>query len=663
MQKEKPSINLMSESDNVSVSSFQSRSIKTLRGAKIPPAPAIDLSNNRLTSLKGLESPEIIKLLQLAHNEITTIEEDPFKRCSVLSYLDLSYNKIDKIQNLFFIPHLHSLNLSNNKIKRLENLEGCVSLRQLNVSDNSIRSIYLRSPLPKLVSLDLSGNNIDKLNGIAYFTGLSTLILDRCKLTNPTEIRSLYNLRTISLANNRISDFPPFYMALLSYVDLSHNSIKSLSPFTNFQSLVTLDISDNPIDDSGLLCDGAFSQMKEFRANRTNISKLSPLSSIAPNLVAVSVTFSKLNNMNDISNFVSNEKSLKYLDIRGNPINIECYPDITPNISEEDLKEYESEDIYNRAFQNQLDLRSDYRRTVLAAAAGQIAWLDGIKIPGKQSEDVVPPSKMNFLDQDDIEEIPSGCETPIRPKLQSETASVQCNLSEDEYNDSGYPEEEDNYSSEPVPRPPLNQVRRNLPHFEGDHPVYEQSENNGFQFDSASLLDSEDSGPYEIDHQKMGLEKTHNGVYGPMVEAVSDDGWEDDMRYSAATDAESDFGYTKFQPKPKNGKKPVMRNPVFDSNQSDIKVGKQGCSFWVPMSQPDPRSIPPRVKYGEPPKSKEQRYPPFRKAVPRKAVDNGHYPFNQRSDRRLPWEQKTTPSYASSKTKTGKTSKVQKKAK
>ena len=100
----------------------------------------------------------------------------------------------------------------------------------------------------------------------------------------------------------------------------------------------------------------------------------------------------------------------------------------------------------------------------------------------------------------------------------------------------------------------------------------------------------------------------------------------------------------------------------FDGNQKDIKVGKQGCSFWVPISQPDPRSIPPKVNFQEPPKTNQQRYPPFRKTQPRKSLDNGHYPFNQRGERKLPWEQNNTPSYAA-KPKGPKTTKGTKKAK
>ena len=654
MQKEKPSISLVSESDTVS--SFQSRGIRTLRNAKIPSAPAIDLSNNRLSSLQGLNSPEMIKLLQVAHNEITTIEEDPFKKLAVLSYLDLSFNKIEKIQNLFFVSHLHSLNLSNNNIKRLENLEGCDSLRQLNVSDNKITSIYLRSPLTRLVSLDMSGNPLQNLRSISYFTSLSTLIIDRCKLTNPTEIRSLLNLRTFSATKNQITNFPPIFMALLSYADFSFNKLTSLSSFTAFQNLVTLDVSGNPIDDSGLLCDGVFPQMKEFRANSTQISKLSPLASIAPNLVAVSITFSKLNVLDDISNFVANEKSLKYLDIRGNPINIDFYPDINPEIPSDELQEYESEEIYNQAYQNNLDIRTDYRHAVLSAAIGKIAWLDGIRIPGKVSEDVVPPSKMNFLDQNDIEEIPSGCETPVRPEILSERVkqSEQYSMNsddDDQYNESyECDDEEDSEDDEYIPPPQPR--RKRMPHFEGDHPVYESSQNEFEELNSASLIDSEDSGPYEVDHQKQGLVKTANGIYGFVDEPSSD--YEDNTRYCAETDAESDFGYTKFTPK--SLKKSSAKVPVFDGAQKDIKIGKQGCSFWVPMPQADPRSIPPRISHPKPPQPKEQRYPPFKKPTPQKksSGETGHYPFNLKTERKLPWEKNTTPSYAVKKTKSVK---------
>lgn len=654
MRAAKPSVSLLSESD--AVSSFQSRGIRTLKGTKIPSAPALDLSNNQLESLQGLPSPQIIKLLQLSHNNISTIEEDPFKDCTSLTYLDLSYNKIAKMERLFYISQLHSLNLSGNQIEVIENLEGCVSLKQLNLSNNKLRSIYIRSPIPRLVSLDLSGNQFRTLHGMAVFSGLSTLIMDRCQLNNLTGIRSLLNLRSLSATSNKITDFPAFYMALLTYVDLSNNQLTSLNPLTGFQSLVTLDVSANLLDDKSLIIDGFFPQLKEFRANYTKISKISPLATVAPNLVAVSLTFCKLNSMDDITNFVANVKSLKYMDIRGNPVNLNYYPDITEQSSGKDLPEYDSEDGYNAAFGDSADIRSEYRKSILSAAAGEIAWLDGIRCPGKNEEDAVPPSRINFLDENDVQEPPSEYPVPIRPVIEAPSQySIDGEEEENDINNYSYEDDnlpcKDDDNNLPDRNSPISPNRKNLPKFEGEFPIYNQPA--AKLETSPSMLDScDDSGPYEVDHQREGIEQTAPGIFGFIPDNISDSSdFDDDRRYVAATDAESEFAYERFVPRKRSQRR--SQEPLFTSvpnyaarTGQDMEYKKGGCQFWVPVQNNHDNDVRRTVKYPSPPKPNGYRYPPFRNSPQPRPLPQGSYPFNQKTERRLPWDQEESPSYA-----------------
>ncbi|EAY05657.1 Leucine Rich Repeat family protein [Trichomonas vaginalis G3] len=664
MRKAKPSVSLLSESD--AVSSFQSRGIKTLKGAKIPAAPALDLSNNQLASLQGLPSPQIIKLLQLSHNNISTIEEDPFKYCTSLTYLDLSYNNISKMERLFYIANLHSLNLSENQIEVIENLEGCVSLKQLNLSNNKIRFIYIRSPIPRLVSLDISGNQFRSLHGMGVFSGLSTLIMDRGILTNLNGIRSLLNLRSLSAVHNKITDFPPFYMALLTYVDLSYNNLISLTPLTGFQSLVTLDISFNPFDDKSLIIDAFFPQLKEFRANSTKISKLSPLATVAPNLVAVSLTYCKLNSMDDILNFVANVKTLKYLDIRGNPVNSNLYQDIPPILQDDmELPEYESEEIYNKQF-GANSARKEYRDRIISSATGEIAWLDGVRCPGK-NDDAVPPSRMNFMDENDIQEPQSELPVPVRPVLESAQYSTDSepDRNDNSISESNYDNPIDDFEQldkvpnindeEIIESPPrkIKKVKRKIPsekspkhqQFEAEFPVYDQ-EANGYGT-SPSMLDScEDSGPYEVDHQKAGIEQTAPGLFGFVADEKSDSSeFEEDRKYVAATDAESEFAYEKYVPKKRINHKEAPNYQ--DRLMENTEYKKGGMQFWVPVRNSENSGIRKSTSpKNSPPKPNGQRYPPFRNLPYQKPLPQGTYPFNLKEERRLPWDKTETPSYA-----------------
>lgn len=415
MISDKPSVNIFDINTEYK-SSYTGRNIRFLKDIKITPAPTLDISNNKLISLRDIPEPQIIKILSAANNELAVIEEDPLRYLTILAFLDLSFNHIKKIENVFFLPRLHSLNLAENEIEVIENLEGAVCLRQLNLSNNNIHSIFVRSPLPKLVSLDLSGNQLRLLHGISSFPCLSTLLVNNCKLSNLSGLKYLLNLRTLCASCNTIGDFPAFFLPLLTYIDLSYNNITTLEPFTKFNELVSIDVSGNPIENVGLQIDGVFPDLKEFRANFTDISCISPIISIAPNIVVLSITSSRLNRMDDITNFVANATKLQYLDIRVCPININLYPDIKNNRAE--LPEYSSEEAYDRRYPQYINQRHKYRETIVNSSNGKLVWLDGIKIPGRESDAAaaIPPSRVTFIYVDETAiEISSDPGTSLEP--------------------------------------------------------------------------------------------------------------------------------------------------------------------------------------------------------------------------------------------------------
>ena len=79
--------------------------------------------------------------------------------------INLSHNLLTEINELFIFPKLVYLDLSFNKIERLENLSPLSELEILILSNNFIKEIYRALfPLKKLQHLDLSQNRIDVEN-------------------------------------------------------------------------------------------------------------------------------------------------------------------------------------------------------------------------------------------------------------------------------------------------------------------------------------------------------------------------------------------------------------------------------------------------------------------------------------------------------------------
>ena len=92
---------------------FQLRSIEGLQAVKGTALKELDLSNNRLLVLDGLEQFSTLKVLRAAHNEIAEVTIEKLPR---LKHLDLSYNKLDGIPDLSGFKALAHLDLSHNRI-------------------------------------------------------------------------------------------------------------------------------------------------------------------------------------------------------------------------------------------------------------------------------------------------------------------------------------------------------------------------------------------------------------------------------------------------------------------------------------------------------------------------------------------------------------------
>lgn len=92
---------------------FQLRSIEGLRAVKGTALKELDVSNNRLMVLDGLEQFATLKVIRASHNEITEVTIERLPR---LKHLDLSFNRLDGLPDLAGLKALVYLDLSNNLV-------------------------------------------------------------------------------------------------------------------------------------------------------------------------------------------------------------------------------------------------------------------------------------------------------------------------------------------------------------------------------------------------------------------------------------------------------------------------------------------------------------------------------------------------------------------
>ncbi|XP_066597843.1 uncharacterized protein haf isoform X2 [Prorops nasuta] len=214
-------------------------------------------------AFKGQEAS--LKSLNLKDNELTEVPSNTLKTLKNLTVLDLSMNKITRVNdNAFTGLKLVTLKLSDNEatlatgaFKGLER-----TLKNLNLKGTRQKKVpdALRG-LRTLAFLDLSQNSIRELPGTAgakAFEGLDSLTglnLERNLIQNigPDAFYGVKNtLSSLSLLNNLIPDFPTAAINSihdLRVLDIGFNLITEL-PVNAFQgnpSVTLLAIDGNPL--------------------------------------------------------------------------------------------------------------------------------------------------------------------------------------------------------------------------------------------------------------------------------------------------------------------------------------------------------------------------------------------------------------------------------
>jgi Leucine-rich repeat (LRR) protein len=166
---------------------------------------------------------------------------------TVINYLDISTsygnNRLTKIVGVNNLTSLYSLNLAGNQITSLNSVVGLPDvLQSLDLSYNQISSFIPTSSLPMgLTDLYLNNNKITGFTSTTpYPTNLQNLYLNNNLLTSFNPAFPFNSLFTLNLSYNQLTSFTPT-MALptgLNTLDLSYNSITTFSPVIPFPNTI-----------------------------------------------------------------------------------------------------------------------------------------------------------------------------------------------------------------------------------------------------------------------------------------------------------------------------------------------------------------------------------------------------------------------------------------
>lgn len=210
---------------------------------------AVNLSDNRLSSLRGLEALPMLSTLEAHTNRLLGVLDFAAPASgSRLRHANLRNNAITG-----------AVSLPADTAERPVGVDAHTWLEVLLVDHNQIRSLRGIAAVPHLRTFSAISNQLQDTAGIDALTRLTSLDLTANGLTVCHEIGNLVSLRSLRLSLNRLLAMPDLRrLPRLATLELAHNALPSLddlasaigsgaSPTLGSSPLRSLSLTDNPL--------------------------------------------------------------------------------------------------------------------------------------------------------------------------------------------------------------------------------------------------------------------------------------------------------------------------------------------------------------------------------------------------------------------------------
>lgn len=297
----------------------------------------LNVSSNNLLSLNNISANIHLTELNVANNGISSLLG--IEKLVNLTKVNLSQNNLSgKIDfNRFPLSNLEVLNLSENKITGIYGLENLPELRILDLNENQLTTISCNVKHKNLKKLLLKLNSLKKLN-LEPFPYLRVLKIDGNLLNTVTDIRKLKHLQELSSkcqSNGKVVDNIIDESKNVLSLDLSGNANLDLSNYAlkfdqissnSFLSLTKLVLTAMNLTTIPKNFSNVFPNVRELNLNFNRIHNIDGLAELGNlrRLYLVSNNLTKTENI--IQGLTNGRSSLKVLDLRLNPCNVELYP-------------------------------------------------------------------------------------------------------------------------------------------------------------------------------------------------------------------------------------------------------------------------------------------------------------------------------------------------
>lgn len=215
----------------------------------------LNLSDNQLVNLPDwIGQFSQLQTLDLSKNQFKALPV-VLKHCAALEILDLQANHLEVVSDQYLPTTISQLNLSENRLGKLQLKKTFPKLKILRLNRNKLTSFPKIKAAPALKTIALFQNKIKKWpKDSRAIYGLEKLYLGRNLLKNISEnIGFLKALKYLDLSKNKLTELPNSLGACLQLrnLNLAGNQLSKLpTSLEKLSWLVDLDLSENNFEEA-----------------------------------------------------------------------------------------------------------------------------------------------------------------------------------------------------------------------------------------------------------------------------------------------------------------------------------------------------------------------------------------------------------------------------
>ena len=168
---------------------------------------------------------------------------------------DLTYFTVPSdakdLSDLSYLTFVEDLAIDSVPAGQLQYLSSLVNLTALQIRNTAVNNDELKliGSLPKLERLTISGCSLSTAAGLESAVNLTYLDLSQNTIRNLTPLTSMSNLQEAYLQNNAINDLTPLSsLQNLAKLDVSYNMLTTLNPVYSCGSITHLTANNNTVD-------------------------------------------------------------------------------------------------------------------------------------------------------------------------------------------------------------------------------------------------------------------------------------------------------------------------------------------------------------------------------------------------------------------------------